>query len=168
MINTREDDEFSHLVIAAPSVDISNIDTSKVTVNDNVEFYKQHVVSSCNNIFAIAQTALTNYPNLNNVVIMQHAPRYDRADVDPTGLKPELAKFANTMFSQMLHSSPWREKITIGEHSLECSDDLFEKMFVNGQSGWYDGIHIHNRQGRNFYTKSLLNIFKHCLPIGCP
>ena len=98
---------------------------------------------------------------------MQHAPRYDRADVDPTGLKSELAKFANTMFSQMLHSSPWREKITIGEHSLECSDDLFEKMFVNGQSGWYDGIHMHNRQGRNFYTKSLLNIFKHCLPTIC-
>ena len=44
LLNTREDDEFSHLVVAAPSVDISNIDASKVTVNDNVEVYKQHVV----------------------------------------------------------------------------------------------------------------------------
>ena len=164
LLNTREDDEFNHLVIAAPSVDITNIDTSRVNKNDNVEVYKQNVVSSCQNIFSVAQTALMNYPNLKNVVIMQHAPRYDRADVDPTGLKPELAKFANTIFSQMLYSSDWKEKITIGKHSLECPDDSFEELFVSGKSGWYDGIHLNNRDGKLLYTKSLITIFKHCLP----
>ena len=53
----------------------------------------------------MAQSALTNYPKLKKVVIMQHAPRYDRSDVDPLGLKPKLAMFANATFNQMWHSS---------------------------------------------------------------
>ena len=34
---THEDDPYSHLVLSAPTVDITNIDTSKLTENDNME-----------------------------------------------------------------------------------------------------------------------------------
>ena len=49
-------------------------------------------------MFAVAEAALTNHPQLENVVILEHAPRFDRKDVDPLGLEPKLATFANSTF----------------------------------------------------------------------
>ena len=95
---------------------------------------------------------------------MQHAPRYDRSDVDPLGLKPKLAMFANATFNQMWHSSAMRERIIIGKHNLECPDEQFEARFTNEQTGWYDGVHMYGRSGKKIYTNSLANIFKYCLP----
>ena len=51
LIDTHEEDEYSHLIIAAPTVDISNLDVTKLTPRDNVEVYKQKVIKSCENVF---------------------------------------------------------------------------------------------------------------------
>ena len=51
LIDTHEEDEYSHLIIAAPTVDISNLDVTKLTPSDNVEVYKQKVIKSCENVF---------------------------------------------------------------------------------------------------------------------
>ena len=45
--NEIKNDEFDHLVLAAPTVDISNIDTSKVQATDDTEFLKQKAGNSC-------------------------------------------------------------------------------------------------------------------------
>ena len=40
---TYKDAQFTHLVVAAPTVDISNLDTSKLSPNDNMEYFKQEI-----------------------------------------------------------------------------------------------------------------------------
>ena len=41
LVETQKEDAFSHLILAAPTVDISNIDTSKLTLNDNKSLNKK-------------------------------------------------------------------------------------------------------------------------------
>ena len=142
LLDTHEDDEFTQLILSAPTVDISNLDTSKLTPNDNTELFKQSVVISCKNIFTTARNALRNHPKLEKVVILEHAPRFDRADVDPQGMKPQLAKFANSTFDQLWFESPLKDKIIIGKHNLDCPDDLFLSRYRDDLTHRYDGVHI--------------------------
>ena len=124
--DTHEDDTFTHLVQSAPTVDISNLNTSKLTDEDNVEVFKQNVLISSKNMFTVAQDALIRHPQLKKIILMEHAPRYDGAHVDPTQLKPKLAKLANDIYAQLWHSSALKEKIIVASHNLDCSDDLFK------------------------------------------
>ena len=163
--NTHENDEFDHLVIGAPSVDITNINTSKLSVDDSIEVFKQDVVTSCHNIFAVAQNAVQNHPNLKKVVIMQHAPRFDEQNVDPTGLKPKLAKMANSTFSQLWHSSVHKDKIIIGQHSLDCTSDLVTARYKDERTNRYDGVHMYGSFGYRAFTRSVVQILKGALPV---
>jgi hypothetical protein len=83
LMKTWKEDEYTHLVVAAPTVDISNLDTSKLNPTDNIEYYRQEVVVSCKNIFNVAHEALKNKSNLVKVIVMEHAPRFDEPFVDP-------------------------------------------------------------------------------------
>ena len=38
---------------------------------------------SCENVFNVAEEAITKHPHLKTVVIMEHAPRFDLPDIDP-------------------------------------------------------------------------------------
>ena len=110
LLTTHKEDPFSHLILAAPTVDISNLNTSKLTSNDNTEVYKQHVAISCQNMLSVAYNAITAHPELKKVVLMEHLPRFDIIDVDPIGIKPLLVKYANDTLVQMLQASPMKEK----------------------------------------------------------
>ena len=160
MLNTPEEDDFTHLVLGAPTVDISNLDTSKLTSNDDTESYKQKIVMSCKNMFAVAENTIRSHPKLEKVIIIEHAPRHDRAKVDPTKLKPKLALLANSTFAQLWHSSAMKDKITIGKHNLNCSTDLIDERYKDDRSGRYDGVHLYGRQGRNVFTNSFCQILK--------
>jgi hypothetical protein len=153
---TPKEDEFSHLVLAAPTVDISNIDTSKVTANDNIEDFKQKMVISCRNIFAVATNALKTHPNMKNVIIMEHAPRHDVSISDPTQLKSKLAKFANTTLMQLWHSSNMKDRIIIGKHSLDYTENMFHAIYKDDWSGKFDGVHLYGSHGKGVYTRSVL------------
>ena len=50
----------------------------------------------------VAENAARKHPDLRKVTIMEHAPRFDENEVDPIGLKPRLAKFANSTISEEL------------------------------------------------------------------
>ena len=89
------------LVMSAPTVDISNIDTSGLKQSDSTDKYQKMVNESCRNMFNTAHDAIENHPNIEKVVIMEHAPRHDENDVDPLKLKPTLARYANNIFSQL-------------------------------------------------------------------
>ena len=52
---------------------------------------------------------------------MEHPPRFDTVDVDPLSVKPTLANLANTTLGQLWLNSPLKDKIFIGQHSLESS-----------------------------------------------
>ena len=98
------------------------------------------------------------------MVILEHAPRHDIPSVDPTGLKPKLAEFANSTFAYLWHSSAMKDKIVIGKHSLDCAGDMVQAWFKDDWSGRYDGVHMYGRQGQTAYTQSLLKIFKSVIP----
>ena len=86
--------------------------------------YKQNVVISCNNMLNVAQNAVIKHPELKSVVIMEHAPRYDVQFVDPTGIKANLVKYANSTFTQLLQNSSMKDKIIIGRHKLDSKEDM--------------------------------------------
>jgi hypothetical protein len=160
MLNTPEEDDFTHLVLGAPTVDISNLDTSKLTSNDDIDFFKQKTVMSCKNLFTVAKNTLKSHPKLEKVIILEHASRHDIAKVDPTKLKPKLALLANSTLAQLWHSSALKDKITIGKHNLDCSTDLIDERYKDDRSGRYDGVHLYGRQGRNVFTNSFCQILK--------
>ena len=162
--DTHEDDTFTHLILSAPTVDISNLNTSKLTDEDNVEVFKQNVLISSKNMFTVAQDALIRHPQLKKIILMEHAPRYDGAHVDPTQLKPKLAKLANNIYTQLWHSSALKEKIIVASHNLDCSDDLFTAWYTDVKTGRNDGVHMYGSHGKMAYTKSLVQMFKKFLP----
>ena len=116
--STQNEDPYTHLILSAPTEDISNLNTSKYVEDDNTEALKQNVIISCKNMFTTAQNALTTHPELQKVVITEHAPRSDPKEVDPLGLKTQLAKFANATFNQLWLSCPMKNRIQIGSHRL--------------------------------------------------
>ena len=168
LTKTHKDDDFSHLVLAAPSVDITNLDTTKLSTNENIEVYKQKVYISCQNILTAAENAINCHPQLQKVVITEHAPRFDANDMDPTGLKPKLAKYANSVFTQLWHSSALKTKIAIGRHSLDCGGDQLAARFRDERTGRYDGVHMYGSQGFKTFTDSMLQIITSVFPSSSP
>ena len=161
-----DDKAYDCLVMSAPTVDISNLDTSKLKQSDNTEVYQQNVFISCQNMFTTAQNALKEHPYLKKVVIMEHPNRYDVKDVDPIGLKPALAKLANSVFNQLWINSPYKNKINVGNHNLDTSssDCVLNDMFRCVKTGKHDGVHLYGPRGNKSYTKSVLSILLKNIP----
>ena len=150
--------EFDHLVLAAPTVDISNLETANIKPTDNTDRLKKAVSESCKNLLRVAEDALRNHPDLKNVTVMSHTPRYDTVKVDPVGLKSILANFANNYFLELWLDSPLKDKIFIGSHNLECSGKSRTNRYTDKRTGRYDGVHMYGRTGAAAYTESVVNI----------
>ena len=114
-------------------------------------------------MLSVAYNAITAHPELKKVVIMEHSPRFDETDVDPTGIKPLLVKYANDTLVQMLQSSPMKDKLVLGKHKLDCAGDKMAAMYRDGWSDRFDGVHMYGRQGRRAFTSSVLEIIKSAL-----
>jgi hypothetical protein len=156
----HKEDPVQHLVLAAPTVDITNLDTSKVRPNDDIEQFKEEVIVSCQNMILTAQNALSKHPSLQNVTVMEHPPRFDTANVDPCSLKPSLAKFANNVLKKVLSTSNMKDKISIGKHNLNCDGKIRQARYTRTHDRRYDGVHMYGASGRNAYTKSITNIIR--------
>ena len=152
--------QYDVLVMSAPTVDISNLDTSKLQPTDNTEILQQNVVISAQNMFSLAQRSLEMNCNLKKVIIMEHSPRFDKPEDDPTSLKPTLAGLANFTLSQLWLNSPLKDKIFIGRHSLDspAAGRGHEARYVNAKTGRYDGVHFYGPKGVRSYTQSVKNI----------
>ena len=162
--NTKDNDKYTELVLGAPTDDISNLNVSKLAPNDNVEVYKQIIVVSCHNMLSVAENAIRRHPELIKVVLLKHSPRHDETLSDPTGLKPKLAKFANSTLAQMCQNSDLKDKIVVGKHNLDCGDDQIAAVFKDDRSGRYDGVHMYGRLGKQLYTKSVSEIINSVIP----
>ena len=141
------------------------MDVSKLSIDDNIEVYKQKVLVSCHNVLAVAQNAISKHPKIKKVIILEHAPRFDMNDVDPQEIKPKLAKYANQTLSDLMKSSPVKDKIQIGKHNPHCEGDQIAARYRDDRTGRYDGVHMYNSLGKNVYTRSLLDILKTVIPI---
>ena len=131
---------YDYLVLAAPSVDISNLETADLKPSDNTDDLKEKVGLSCQNMIKVAEDSLKNNMQLKKVTILNHAPRFDHRDIDPMGLKPNLAIFANNYLMELWLYSPLKNKIHLGTHNLDY------------------GVHMHSKLSREEYMKSVQNI----------
>ena len=80
--------------------------------------------------------------SIKKVIILEHPPRFDTKDKDPLSLKPEFAKYANTVYRQLWLASNLKDKIVLGKHNLDCTEKVRLDRFTDRQSKRYDGIHI--------------------------
>jgi hypothetical protein len=113
---------------------------------------------SCKNMFKTAEKALVLYSKSKKVIIMEHPPRYDTKDSDPSSLKPEFARYANNVYQQLWFASSLKNKIVKGQHNLQCSENVRLERFVNKKNKKYDGVHMYSQAGRKAYTESVKTI----------
>ena len=146
--------------MVAPTVDITNMNTSKLSSTDDTEIYQQKAILSSKNMFSLAQASLENNPSLKRIILMEHPSRFDRIEDDPISLKPKLAKIANATLGQLWMSSPLKNKIVIGNHSLVSSGDgdAHFSRYQHSNTGRYDGVHFYGQKGCRDYTDSVKSI----------
>ena len=129
------------LIMSAPTVDITNMDTAKLKPGDKTDAFQDKAILSSQNMFNIAEKALKMKPSLSKVIIMEHPPRFDTTDVDPISVKCNLARLANATLGGLWLNSPLKDKIIIGRHSLESSGAgaAHFNRYQNKNTGKYDG-----------------------------
>ena len=153
---------YDHLVLAAPTDDITKLDTVSTKPDESTEAFKRKIEESCKSIVNIAENALKD-TNVKSVTIMNHSPRFGTHNTDPILLKQKLANFANHFLLELWFDSPFKNKITIGSHSLECSPGDRDKRFRDDKTGHFDGIHMFGNLGKLAYTDSVINILLNSL-----
>ena len=159
------EDKYDVLVMSAPTVDITNLDTAQVKATDNVEFFKQEVLISSKNMISAAENTLKSELNIKKAIILCHPPRFDRPEVDPLMLKQKLAKFANDQLHQLWLDSPLKDKIFIAEHKLNCNMNVRMDRYTDEHTKKYDGIHMYGESGRSAYTESVVSALKEALSV---
>ena len=148
------------VVLGSPTMDISNQYINNGLTEDNVI----EVVASACNMMEAAEYALKS-GQAEQVVLLQHPPRYDTAEEDPEEVRPRLARMANEKLKQARDASQWAEQILVGEHTdLECegrtrinrftSDHTFSRN-KNVRMGKFDGVHLYSQEGANALTTSI-------------
>ena len=152
------------LVLGAPSVDISNQDTTEGIIDENMT----ETIASSMAMVETAEYALKT-GKVKQVILLEHLPRYDVEEKDND--KAELAKLANKELHKARDDSEYAENILVGVHSgLECQGrtriSRFTSDHTNGlhgrniRMGKYDGVHMYSQGGAEALTKSILNIFQ--------
>ena len=151
--------KFDYLVLAAPTVDKTNIDASNIKPDDSTEAIKKKVETSCKDMFHVAERALESNSSLKEVIIMNHAPRFDTKEADPVNIKPKLATFANNLLEEKWLESSYKNRIHVGSHELPCvPGPQQKKLYADQRDGNYDGIHLYGAQGKQAFTHSVTNI----------
>ena len=152
-------EDYKYLILQAGSVDITNLNT-KDNPEEYLEYYRQEAIMSATNIFNAGVNALKSQPSLGKVVIMKHIPRYDPTDVDPMSLKPSLSLLFNNTMTNLWMESPYKQKMFVGNHEIECTGAIRESRYCHTKSGRYDGIHLYGNSGSKAYTLSVLSILR--------
>ena len=118
-------------------------------------------------MFTIAQNAIIKHPSLKLVTIMEHPPRFDNPDVDPSFLKPKLAKYANDVFRQLWSNSSLKHKIVLGlSQGLECKGKARLARYTRTHDTKHDGIHLYGVSGRAAFSRSVSVIISSVLIPG--
>ena len=82
-------------------------------------------------------------------------------------MKPELARYAKTLYQQMWFDSDVKHKIVLGKHNLDCSEQTRLDIYTNRENNQYNGIHMNNHKGKRAFTKSIISILsQHASRLG--
>ena len=164
---------FHYLVLQAPSVDITNLNTN---VHPYSKHFQHETIKSTQNFFSVVENALEVKPTLHKVIVLKLIPRYDPPSVDPLGLKSDLSKIFNEKLDELCMSSPFQSKVFVGSHNIDCTGAMRESRYWFAEfskwafifycryrqtkTGKFDGIHMFGSVGREAYTLNVLNILK--------
>ena len=153
------------VIFGAPSVDITNQDVSRGALEQN----KVETMTSVQNMVEAANYALET-GQVEQVVLMQHAPRWDTQMNDPYSAKPQLAELANTTLRRMVDESRHSHRIMVGVHTgLQVDGKAKTDLMTNNGDNWrsrnvkqgkFDGVHYYSRQGQEALTASMLEVLR--------
>ena len=146
------------LIIQAGSVDVTNLKTTDDNLKNYSEYFKQETVLSATNLFTAVTNALISNPGLQKTIIMKQIPRFDPKDKDPHSVKSALSLLFNDTLVQLWLGSPHKNRILIGNHSLDCVGAVRDARYRNKNQ--YDGIHMMGVSGLKAYTESVLSIIR--------
>ena len=141
----------------------TNFDTSS-NITENMEYWKQTIKTSTQNIMSIAKQSLANNPSLLKVVIMKRMPRYDSLKVDPQGIKSYLSDYGNSVYNSEWEELGCPSNIVIAESGLDCYGALKDKRYGSVDAPYFDGIHLNGELGMAHYTGRVVKIFKLAFP----
>ena len=157
--------QYHTVIFGAPSVDISNQNVSQGAQEVN----KMETMTSVHNMVEAAHYALES-GQVEQVVLMQHYPRWDTQKDDPYGSKPQLAELANTTLRRMVDESRHSHRIMVGVHTgLQVDGKANTDMMTNNGDNWrsrnvklgkFDGVHYYSRQGQEALTASMLEVLR--------
>ena len=144
--------------LAVHKPDVLVIQRDSVTLTDlsegaPEEYARQQMKVVSQNMMTVATTALDSNPQLQQVILMQAAPRYDD--------KEELNNFGNDMLNEAKKESlsVHKNKVFIGVHNLECADaGLKASRYGDGSKGQVDMVHMRGSSGLISYTRSVAQI----------
>ena len=137
------------VVTMAPSVEISNLPK-----HAHDEYALQEASNSSYNMVKVAELALGNNKNLQQFIIAERAPRFDKWN--------ELNEFANEELHEDLEKVEdveVKKKIKIGKHKLDCKErGLYESRYGDPRVKYVDGIHMKGSSGDIAFTRSMAAI----------
>ena len=153
------------VILGAPSVDITNQDVSRGIIEDNTV----ETMASARNMVEAANYAIET-GQVEQCLLMEHAPRFDTPRDDPYGARPHLARLANETLRRVVAESRHRDKLIVGSHTglpKEGKDGV--DMMTNTGDNWrcrnvskgkYDGIHYYSKKGQQGMTNSMLEAMR--------
>jgi hypothetical protein len=157
--------KFHTVILGAPSVDITNQDVSKGIREENT----METIASARNMVEAADSAIES-GQVEQVLLMQHAPRFDTPRDDPYGARPHLARLANESLERMVGQSRNKEKIMVGSHTglMKEGRERVDMMTNNGDNwrcrninkGKFDGLHYYSKKGQQALTDSTLEALR--------
>ena len=117
------------------------------------EYARQQMKVVSQNMMTVATSALASNPQLQQVIIMQAAPRYDD--------KEDLNNYGNDMLHEAKKESlsVHKNKVFVGVHNLECTDaGMKASRYGDGSKGQVDMVHMRGSSGLVSYTRSVAQI----------
>ena len=145
---------FNVVVMSAPTVDISNLNTERLTQRQ----CEERAVESSQNMISLAEKTLANNRNLEKAILMNHPARFDCI------IKKKLAILANSTLIKFWACSPLKDKIHVGQHNLDSSCDEITHDELYRDKNRYDGVHLYGKKGVYKYTESVHRIL--CLALA--
>ena len=153
-----EKDDADILILQAGAADISTLKTANNNAKQNLEYFKQQTVISAQNLFSVATNSLAKHSTLKKVIILKQVPRYESLSTDPFRIRSSLAQLFNDTLIELRACSSYKNEISIGNHSLECSGGVRDARYRSKYR--FDGVHLFGSSGTKAYTESVLMILR--------
>ena len=155
--NKLEEEPADILILQGGSVEITNMDTQNDPLS-KFEYFKQEVNITSENMFKVAEMALSTNSRLKKVIILDRIKRFDKEDVDPYRLKSQLSKLGNSAYLSLLSQSKFKNQIFIGHHNLQNNNFTKNQIYGSENHPSFDGINTTPYFGKKAYSQSLYDI----------